>query len=159
MREAFAQGEPIKVERSALIVNRGWIPAMYRDRRSRPTEVNSRKLVRITGCYFPGKNVHDYKVPNNPDANEWHNLSLEDIGIFWDLPNFDECKWYYFHACQFKNEGGIPELQSPAVPDTKDELIEMFHGWRWNELTHQKIYRALGTVSAFSWGVVLCSMI
>lgn len=79
-------------------MNRGWIEAKYRDKRSRPTEVNQRKLVKITGCYMPGKTIHEYKVPNDPDANEWNNLCLEDIGIFWDLPNFDEAKWYYFHA-------------------------------------------------------------
>jgi len=70
-------------------VNRGWIPAHYRDKKSRPEE-NSRELIKLTGCWRKGKNVHDYKIPNNPDNNEWHNISLEDIGIFWDLPNYDE---------------------------------------------------------------------
>jgi hypothetical protein len=55
-------------------------------------------LVKLTGVWRKGKNVHDYKVPNNPDANEWNNLCLEDIGIFWDLPNYDEAKYYYFQA-------------------------------------------------------------
>ena len=48
------------------------------------------------GVFRAGKDIHDYKVPNNPDNNEWHNLALEDIGIFWDLPNWDEAKYYYF---------------------------------------------------------------
>jgi hypothetical protein len=50
------------------------------------------------GVFRAGKDIHDYKVPNNPDNNEWHNLALEDIGIFWDLPNWDEAKYFYFHA-------------------------------------------------------------
>ena len=29
-------GDPIKIDRAAIIVNRGWIPAAYRDKRSRP---------------------------------------------------------------------------------------------------------------------------
>ena len=91
-------GDPISIERAALIVNRGWIPAAYREKTSRPKEVNSRELVKLSGCFMPGKNVHDYTVPNNPDANEWNNLCLEDIGMYWDLPNFDEAKYYYFHA-------------------------------------------------------------
>ncbi len=95
-KKQFEGVDPIKIERSAIIVNRGWIPAAYRDKRSRPQEVNSRELVRFTGTWRRTKNVHDYKVPNNPDANEWNNLCLEDIGIFWDLPNYDECKHYYF---------------------------------------------------------------
>ena len=96
--------DAISIERSAIIVNRGWVPAAYRDKRSRPGEVNSRSLVRLTGCWFKGKDIHDYKVPNNPDNNDWNNLALEDIGIYWDLPNFDECKFYYFNVIQLNNE-------------------------------------------------------
>ena len=97
-KELINGGDPIAIERAALIVNRGWIPAYLRDKRSRPDEVNSRRLVRLTGVFRAGKNIHDYKIPNNPDNNDWHNLALEDIGIFWDLPNFDECKYYYFQC-------------------------------------------------------------
>jgi cytochrome oxidase assembly protein ShyY1 len=100
-RELLNGGDPVKIDRAALIVNRGWIPAELRDKRARLEEVNSRKLVRLTGVFRAGKDIHDYKVPNNPDNNEWHNLSLEDIGIYWDLPNFDEAKYYYFHCIDF----------------------------------------------------------
>jgi cytochrome oxidase assembly protein ShyY1 len=96
-KNAFNKEDPVKVERAAIIVNRGWIPARYRDIRSRPAE-NTRELTKLIGVWRKGKNVHDYKVPNNPDSNEWNNLCLEDIGIFWDLPNFDECKFYYFQC-------------------------------------------------------------
>ena len=96
MKELFNGGDPVKIERSAIIVNRGWIPLELKDKRTRPTEVNSRHLVKIKGVFRAGKDIHDYKVPNNPDNNEWHNLALEDIGIFWDLPNWDEAKYYYF---------------------------------------------------------------
>lgn len=82
--------DPISVDRAALVVRRGWVPAQYREKISRPSEVNSRELVKITGCFMAGKNVHDYAVPNNPDANEWNNLCPEDLGIYWDLPNWDE---------------------------------------------------------------------
>jgi len=50
----------------------------------------------MKGVFRKGKDLHDYKVPNDPDNNDWHNLALEDIGIFWDLPNWDEAKYYYF---------------------------------------------------------------
>lgn len=103
-KNAFADVDPVKIERAAIIVNRGWIPAAYRDKRSRPMEQNQRKLVRMTGTWRKGKNVHDYKVPNNPDNNEWNNLCLEDIGIFWDLPNFDEAKYYYFQAVDLNGQ-------------------------------------------------------
>jgi hypothetical protein len=97
-KQAFAKEDPVNIERAALIVNRGWIPAEYKDKRSRPNEINTRRLVKLRGTFRKGKNLHDYKVPNNPDNNEWHNLALEDIGIYWDLPNWDECKHYYFEV-------------------------------------------------------------
>lgn len=103
--------DAIQIDRSAIIVNRGWVPASYKDKRSRPNEVNTRQLVRITGTWLKGKNVHEYTVPNNPDNNEWNNLCLEDIGIFWDLPNFDECKYYYFNTVQLNEE-----IQNPGSP-------------------------------------------
>lgn len=97
-KKAFAKEDPVNIERAAIIVNRGWIPAQLKDKRSRPNEINSRKLVKFTGVFRKGKNIHDYKIPNNPDNNEWYNLALEDIGIYWDLPNYDECKYYYFES-------------------------------------------------------------
>ena len=82
-------------------MKRGWIPAYLKDKRARPEEINTKKLVKIHGCFRAGKDLHDYKIPNNPDNNEWHNLALEDIGIYWDLPNYDEQKYYYFEAVNF----------------------------------------------------------
>ena len=96
--------DPIRVDRSAIIINRGWVPAQYKDKSSRPNEINTRQLVRVTGCWFKGKSLHDYKVPNNPDNNEWNNLCLEDIGFFWDLPNVNETKYYYFNVTQLNSE-------------------------------------------------------
>jgi len=93
--------DPVSIDRSAIICVRGWIPAEYRDKRSRPDEVKSQKqLVKVFGTFLRGKDIHDYKYPNNPDNNEWYNLALEDIAIYWDLPNFDECKFYYFRAAE-----------------------------------------------------------
>ena len=96
----FEGGDPVQIDRAAIIINRGWIPANLKDKRKRPAEINSRQLVKIKGSFRRGKDIHDYKYPNNPDNNEWHNLALEDIGIFWDLPNYDEAKYYYFHTMQ-----------------------------------------------------------
>ena len=95
-KKLFAKEDPINITRSALILNRGWIPVELKDRKTRQNEVNSNKLARFYGVFRKGKNLHDYKVPNDPDSNEWNNLALEDIGIYWDLPNADECKFYYF---------------------------------------------------------------
>lgn len=104
-KELFAGNQPVKIDRSAIIVNRGWIPATLKDKRTRPTEINSRQLVKIKGVFRRGKDIHDYKVPNNPDNNDWHNLALEDIGIYWDIPNFDEAKYYYFNAVDSVEHG------------------------------------------------------
>jgi hypothetical protein len=116
MKELFNDGDPVKIERSAIIINRGWIPAKLRDKKTRPTEINSRHLVKVRGVFRAGKDLHDYKVPNNPDNNEWHNLALEDIGIFWDLPNWDEAKYYYFHAIDFGDNSNNFQAGSGVQP-------------------------------------------
>ncbi len=67
-----------------------------KDKRSRPEETNTRRLIKVKGVWRKGKNIHDYKKPNNPDLNEWHNVALEDMATFWNLANRDECKFYYF---------------------------------------------------------------
>lgn len=59
MLNKLAAGEdPVKVERAALIVNRGWIPANMRDRSARPTELNTRQLIKVKGVFRRGKDVH-----------------------------------------------------------------------------------------------------
>ena len=130
-------GDPISIDRAAIIVKRGWVQAAYRDKASRPKEVNSRELVKISGCFMPGKNVHDYKVPNNPDAGEWNNLCLEDIGIYWDLPNFDEAKYYYFHAVNLSGENSANREITPVMADSVDEVINDFYQFRWTETKHK----------------------
>jgi len=144
-RELINGGDPVSVERAALIVNRGWIPASLRDKRSRPEEVNSRQLVRLTGVFRAGKDVHDYKVPNNPDNNEWHNLALEDIGLFWDLPNSDEAKYYYFQCIDFP--GKSSHGNTPVKPISPDALVDEHYGWRWSEGTHGIFEKSLGAAS------------
>jgi cytochrome oxidase assembly protein ShyY1 len=84
------------IDKSALIINRGWIPATQKDRLTRPKDIHTNKLVKIPGIWRKGKNLHDYKYPNDPSSNEWHNIQLEDIGLYFDIPNFDEMKHYYF---------------------------------------------------------------
>lgn len=52
--KAFAQADPVSVDRAAIIINRGWIPAELKDRRSRSYETNSRKLVKLRGVWRRG---------------------------------------------------------------------------------------------------------
>lgn len=149
--------DPIKLDRSAIIVNRGWIPAQYRDKRSRPSEINKRELVRLTGCWFKGKNVHEYSVPNNPDNNEWNNLCLEDIGIFWDLPNWEEAKYYYFNAVQLNGEE--QNAGSPVTADSKDEVIEKYYNWSADDKTYKRVFQGFGSVAAASLGVTIFTLL
>jgi cytochrome oxidase assembly protein ShyY1 len=122
-KNTFNGDDPAKVERAAIVVNRGWIPHKYRDKRSRPHERNSRQLVKIAGTWRKGKNVHDYKTPNNPDNNEWNNICLEDIGLFWDLPNFDEQKFYYFQVVDLNSKSSPDQVCPPLIQDSVDDII------------------------------------
>ena len=156
-KNAFAGEDPVKIERAAIVLNRGWIPARFRDKRSRPNERNSTQLVRVTGCWRKGKNIHDYKYPNNPDNNEWHNLCLEDIGLFWDLPNFDEQKYYYFHAVNL-GERSSPDMKQWGGIDTDkpDDIIVNHYGWRWDEKRVKMLWQGFGAVGVTSMAV--CAM-
>jgi len=159
IRAALAGEDPVSIERAAIIVNRGWIPAEYRDKRSRPGEVNTKQLDKINGSFRKGKNVHDYKVPNDPDAHEWHNLALEDIGLYWELPNFDECKHYYFHAINYgRHKDSLTEMDSPAIQDTCDDVITDHYGWRLHENTNKKVFQGFGLLSAISFGFMFLTM-
>jgi hypothetical protein len=40
MANLFADKDSVKIERAAVIINRGWIPANLRDRKTRPLEMN-----------------------------------------------------------------------------------------------------------------------
>ena len=123
MEKGLSLVDPISIERSALVVRRGWVPAKYREKSSRPREINSKELIKINGCYMPGKNVHEYTVPNNPDANDWNNLCLEDITLYWDLPNFDEAKYYYFHCVDICGENDSRVETTPVMADSIDEVV------------------------------------
>ena len=108
-------------------------------------------MVRFTGTWLKGKNVHEYSVPNNPDNNEWNNLCLEDIGIFWDLPNWDECRFYYFNVSQLNDEAQNP--RSPIEADSKDDLIEKYYEWRFDESLYKRMFQGFYAISAVSFGV------
>jgi cytochrome oxidase assembly protein ShyY1 len=157
LRAAFAKEDPISIDRAAIIVNRGWIPQVLKDKRSRP-EPNTRKLIKFRGVWRKGKNIHDYKIPNNPDNNEWHNLALEDIGIYWDLSNFDECKHYYFQVVDFHQANGVETGDDTPVapypePASPDHIIEDHYGWRVNQDTNKLVYRITGILAAASFGM------
>lgn len=156
-KNMFNKQDPISIERAAIILNRGWIPADLRDKRSRPNEINSRQLVRFKGVWRKGKGLHEYKHPNSPNDNEWNNVALEDIGLYWDLPNFDEIKHYYFQAVDLKQGEDIHEYDPLPFPQplSKDELIEEHYKWRSNENTNKAIYRSLGAASLVSLGFAL----
>jgi len=77
----------------------------------------------MKGVFRRGKDLHDYKVPNNPDNNEWNNLCLEDIGIFWDLPNWDETKYYYFQAVDLQKGDNEFQAGSGVRAFSKDDIV------------------------------------
>lgn len=146
--------QAVGVDRSAIIVCRGWVPAEFKDKRSRPQEAAcGKQLVKVTGTWLKGKDIHDYKAPNNPDNNEWHNLCLEDIGLYWDLPNFDEAKFYYFRAVKFDGtaKGVMSDVKTPVVADSKDDIVDGYYQWRMHENTHLTAMYGFGALSAACW--------
>lgn len=123
-----------------------------KERKSRPLEINTRQLVKLNGTFRKGKDVHEYKIPNNPDNNEWYNLSLEDIGFFWDLPNVAEQKYYYFHCVNLGKEGENKYQENSGIaPCTIDELVELHYEWRTNEKANNLLQHVFGVAAVFSF--------
>lgn len=151
-------GEAVKVSRSAIIVNRGWIPYNLKDRRSRPWDTNDNQLVKVRGTWRKGKNVHDYKIANNPDNNEWHNLCPEDIATFWELPNANELKFFYFQAVDLDGIKGTEKMETGEVipfpqPISRDALIDEEYHWWTSQTLNNYVYKSLGTVAGISAGL------
>lgn len=144
-------------DRAAVILNRGWIPKELKNPLSRPEDVEqSKQLVKLKGVMRPGKDLHDYKYPNNPADNEWHNLALEDIAIYWDLPNKNECKFYYFQATDVdRKHYDDPEVQKYPVPFTRDEAFEDQQAWKISQPFEYKLWVSLSSISAVSAAMAL----
>lgn len=147
--------DPVLIERAAFIINRGWIPEYLKDKLSRPNEINSRKLHRFRGVFRKGKNLHDYKYPNNPENNEWHNLALEDIGMYWELANYDEIKHYYFELVDLPGHTPSDEDHHQSFPQAgrPDEVIEDHYNWKVNQSTNYSAFLGFGGISALSMGL------
>ena len=76
-------------------------------------------------------------------------MALEDIGIFWDLVNWDEAKFYYFQAIESAAQD--EHLTSgPIQPLTNDEIITEHYKWKWDDQTNKNLYRLFGGASAAS---------
>lgn len=145
-------------ERAAIVVNRGWIPYELKDKRNRLWEKNSRQLVKINGTFMKAKDIHDYKTPNNPSNNEWHNLAPEDLARYWELPNRSEIKQFYFQQVGLGDvnenliEGGAARNKWPAIM-SKEQLIRENYGWWTHENVNKFAYYTLTPISAFSMWV------
>lgn len=149
---AFKGEDHVVIDKSALLINRGWIPASKKDRLTRPRDVHTNKLVRITGTWRKGKNLHDYKHPNSPEDNEWHNLQLEDIGMYFDLPNFDEMKHYYFQATNVRGQQELNQAYPDAPePYSVEETVYDYYQWWTSIETNRRVFQGLGAVSAASF--------
>lgn len=147
----------VSVERAGVVINRGWIPYHMKDKRKRHWEQNNRHLVKVRGVWRRGKDVHDYKVPNNPDSNEWHNICCEDILGFWELPNQVDMKFFYFQQVDIEGDGGN-ELQQEGVdapypiPITRDELINDQYHWVFSDKFWNRSWKLMTGISLWSAG-------
>ena len=146
----FKEGESfMKAEKAGIIVNRGWIPATLRDKRSRLQEFNQKKLVKLHGIFRPGIDKHSYRgVPNSGDNNEWNNIDLNDMGKFWGLSNYYEACHYYFQVVDF-GEDRASDFTSPGVHVfDKDETIDSFYGVKISERTNDILFKGFSALTA-----------
>lgn len=98
--------------------------------------------------------MYDYKHPNNGDNNDWHNIQVEDMARFWELPNYDEFKYFYF---QQMNIGGVTS-EDPLTgenhrfpePESMQEVIKDEHKWLTPQWPYYYGQWTFGTVAAAS---------
>ena len=144
-------------DRAAIIVNRGWIPYNLKDKRKRLWEKNSRQLTKIHGTFLMAKDIHDYSKPNNPSNNEWYNLAPEDIARFWELPNFNELKQFYFQQVNLGDSISTKvdndETHHWPVSKTPEEVIREYYNWWTSEKWNKAGYYTLTPLSMFSFWV------
>lgn len=83
---------------------------------------------------------HDFTQPNDPSRNLWTNYSLEDLALFWKLPNVNDAKYCYFQEVDF---GTVdlgkkdvfpmrPTLGEAIVEDGKERHLRLdrpYHKW------------------------------
>jgi cytochrome oxidase assembly protein ShyY1 len=154
--EAIALDKKDKItttERAAIIVNRGWIPAEMKDRKTRPWEKTTRQLTRINGTYMRAKNIHDYTIPNNPNNSEWHNLAPEDLARYWDLPNVNELKNFYFQRME------SPDMKYKwPLPPSPEDVVRGYYKWINHEKINKVIYYTLFPVSGLSFWVFFMTL-
>lgn len=159
--EALPMGQEqniLRSDRAAIIVNRGWIPYSMKDKKTRPWEQNSRQLVKVKGTFRMAKDVHDYKVPNNPNNNEWHNLAPNDLARYWELANFNELSQFYFQAVDLHGQGGSnlgtsgKSYKFPIFP-SNEEIVREYYSWWTHENTNKLFYYTLTPVAAVSWAL------
>lgn len=153
----------ISTDRAAIIVNRGWIPYEMKDRKTRPWETNTRQLVKVKGTFTRVDSIHDYKIPNDPSANEWYNIAPEDIARFWELPNTAELKQFYFEQVDIDHIGGSQinnsdEVYKFPLPVSTEEYVRENHKFWHHEKWDKLVYYTLTPVSIFSWGLFLLTL-
>lgn len=156
-------GAGIGTDRAAIIVNRGWIPYHLKDKKNRLWEKNSRQLTRIEGTFVMAKDIHDYKIPNNPSNNEWHNLAPEDLARFWELPNQNEIKQFYFQRVNLEGTTQIiaanqSEINTYPLIKSKDEVVRDHYDWWTSESWNKLQYYAFTPISVFSAWVFFLTM-
>lgn len=83
-------------------------------------------------------------------------MALEDIGIFWDLPNYDEAKFFYFQVVDLDQGAGVDseERVSPfPLAASPDQVIDEHYHWKVNADTNKLVYRGSGLAAVASFGL------
>lgn len=96
-----------------------------KDRRLRPKDVNTGKNETLLGTIkLSTTRRHDFLHPNDPTVDLWTNHSLEDMALYWDLPNVNDAKFCYFQEVDFGNlDFGKSDIY-PIRPSVPEVIVE-----------------------------------
>ena len=107
-----------------IAVNRGWIPALLKDRRTRPYDVNSGNLNVVGKLVYTGHNNHDYKVQNVANLDVFNNLSLNDFFQYWGNKDPNSTKSVYLQSIETSINNDDSKDIVPIKPTIKESIIE-----------------------------------
>ena len=67
-----------------ILVNRGWVPADYKNLKHHYNTASSGK---ITGVLYKGDPETKYSLPNSPTVSSYINVTPYDLSLLMQLPN------------------------------------------------------------------------
>ena len=103
-----------KGKEQAILVNRGWIPADFKDMRM---HYATSSIGSISGVLYRGDNQSKYSKPNTPSQHMMHTVRPDEIALLAQTPNEEEAGQFMLHMIDFDED---KRQVHPTVPTPRE---------------------------------------